>query len=132
VPNLRYPPNLAVVGWLLPGANLVLPLLTMRELWQASQPSRPDAGWRQAGAVPVHLWWGTSLAWIPLYALASLLLVRPDGQQVQLALYVMMASDVLALFGLLLGWHLIASVGRWQSARQLSRRGFLGRTVGQE
>jgi hypothetical protein len=122
VQDLRYSPPVAVLGWLVPLANLVLPLLTVRELWQASHRDPPAGKWQSAPASLVSMWWGVSLAWVVLYAVALLLLLNPKGQEVLLALYLMLASDGLAVLTLSLGVRLVSSIGHWQSTRHLLAR----------
>ena len=122
VQDLRYSPAVAVSGWLVPLANLVLPLLTVRELWQASHREPPAGKWRNTPASLVSVWWGVSLAWVLLYAIALLLLQDPKGQEVLLALYLLLASDALAVLALSLGARLISSIGGWQSTRHLLAR----------
>jgi hypothetical protein len=122
VPELGFRPGLAALGWLVPLANLVLPLLTMRELWQASRPAPPAEAWRANPALPVYLWWAGNLAWVGLYAVALVLLASPKGQEVLLALALMLASDLVAVAGLLLGLRIVSAVGRWQSTRYLALR----------
>jgi hypothetical protein len=122
VQALRYSPPAAVLGWLVPLANLILPLLAVRELWQASYLDPPAGKWRNAPASGVSVWWGVSLAWVLLYAIALLLLVNPKGQEVLLALYLMLASDALAVLALSLSARLVSSIGQWQATRHVLAR----------
>jgi hypothetical protein len=56
-----------VLAWLLPVANLVLPLLAMRELWKASDPDVGPDGWRGVRTSPViWLWWAAFLSGLAL------------------------------------------------------------------
>lgn len=52
-------PIFSIVGWLLPPFLFVLPLLVLRELWKASNPTTPagDNGWKQS-SVPrlLYVW----------------------------------------------------------------------------
>ena len=58
-------PVFAIVGWLLPPFLFVLPLLILRELWKASNPSTPpgDGGWKQS-SVPALLY-----VWFVVYGI---------------------------------------------------------------
>ena len=55
--GLRWSPTWAVLGWLIPYANLVVPFLVMRETWRGSH-ARAPTGW-EAQPVPAWLngWW---------------------------------------------------------------------------
>ncbi|HLN64363.1 MAG TPA: DUF4328 domain-containing protein [Symbiobacteriaceae bacterium] len=75
----NYEPTLAtgwaVAGWLIPIASLVLPYLTLRELWQSSDHDLApgDKEGRRAVPIPtsIYVWWATNL--IPaLFALFTL------------------------------------------------------------
>lgn len=58
-----FAPLFAVLGWFLPPFLFVLPLLVLRELWKASDPSIPPGadGWRASGENP------TLYAWFLVY-----------------------------------------------------------------
>lgn len=82
VTGLRYSPGAIVAWWIVPLANLVLPVLTTAETWKASgaaaegQPSE----W-QTRRVPVLLgwWWAFWVARVPLGAVAALLAVNDNA-----------------------------------------------------
>ena len=60
----RFGPGWTIGGWLIPVANLVIPVLVMQDLWRASDPSIPegDPSWRRAaGSALVGWWWATHL-----------------------------------------------------------------------
>lgn len=70
--GMRFRPTLTVLAWMIPGANLVLPTLAVRELWRASDPDalQPD-DWRGTRTSPiVWLWWLAFLAGLVLLAFA--------------------------------------------------------------
>jgi hypothetical protein len=67
VPDLRYSPGWAVGWWFVPFASLVMPCLTMRELWR-------NAGRREGDISPLRSAW-TVLAWWLVYAGAGVVLV---------------------------------------------------------
>jgi hypothetical protein len=72
VGNLRYSPGWVVGFWLIPFTLPVLPYLTMRELWQASEPGSGATDWkmvRTTGLLP--LWWAGFLARIGLSTAAA-------------------------------------------------------------
>jgi hypothetical protein len=49
---IRYAPGWAVGWYFIPFANLVMPFLVMREIWQVARQPEP------ASDMPVALWWG--------------------------------------------------------------------------
>jgi hypothetical protein len=60
--NPAYSPGWAVGWWFVPFANVVMPYLTVRELWKASNPDASAIGWKApGGAVIVGLWWAGAL-----------------------------------------------------------------------
>jgi hypothetical protein len=61
--DLKYSPGWAVAWWFIPIANIVLPYLTMRELWKASDPDAGSSEWRARPTTWVlGLWWAARLA----------------------------------------------------------------------
>jgi hypothetical protein len=62
VGELKYSPGWAVGWWLIPFANIVMPFLTVRELWKASDPETGSIDWvaRRTTAL-VGLWWAGRL-----------------------------------------------------------------------
>lgn len=54
-----FSPVFAIVGWLLPPFLFVLPLLVLRELWKASDPTTPagNEGWRTRSVDPLLYIW---------------------------------------------------------------------------
>lgn len=61
----RYWTVWVVVGWLLPGLNLILPKLLIADIWRGSHPHTPygdDDRWlRRPVASVVHTWWSSVL-----------------------------------------------------------------------
>ncbi len=55
--DLRYTPGWAVGWWFIPFANIVMPYLTMRELWKASDPAAGAVDWKMARRTPLLPWW---------------------------------------------------------------------------
>lgn len=77
VPGTRFRPLWGVASWMIPGPNLVLPLLAMRELWRGSNPDVED--WRRARTTPLlWLWWLLVLAGLSLAAFALVPALGPD------------------------------------------------------
>ncbi len=64
-----------VVGWILPGANLLVPKLLVDDIWRASSPQNPidgggDAWQRRPVASVVNRWWGSFLVTPAIVVLA--------------------------------------------------------------
>jgi Domain of unknown function (DUF4328) len=58
--NARFTPGWGIAGWLIPFANLVIPVLIFQDLWRGSDQSvaRADPNWRRAkGSGLVGWWW---------------------------------------------------------------------------
>jgi hypothetical protein len=69
----RFTPGWVVAWWLIPVANFVMPLLTVAELWKATDPEAGPADWA-ARPIPalLGLWWACCLLRFPvLGAVAS-------------------------------------------------------------
>ena len=65
--GLRFRPTVSVAAWLVPVANLVLPLFAMRELYRASDPDAGPLDWRRHGTFPVlWVWWPAFLSSLAL------------------------------------------------------------------
>ncbi len=60
----RFGPGWAIGGWLIPVANLVIPVLIMQDLWRGADPSIPrgDSRWKIGDrSLLVGFWWGLLL-----------------------------------------------------------------------
>jgi hypothetical protein len=74
----RLAPVWATAGWLVPGANLVMPKAIFDVIWRASGPAS-DRGneWRRRPVPTVnHLWWVCTLVALPTILLAMVSLSR--------------------------------------------------------
>jgi hypothetical protein len=63
-PQPRFGPGWSIGGWLIPLANLVIPVLIVQDLWRGSDASVPrdDARWRIGPrSALVGWWWGVLL-----------------------------------------------------------------------
>jgi heme/copper-type cytochrome/quinol oxidase subunit 2 len=60
--ELKYSPGWAVGWWFIPFANIVVPFLTMRELWRASDPEAGSIDWLgHRTAALLGMWWAGRL-----------------------------------------------------------------------
>jgi hypothetical protein len=72
--GLSYTPGWAVGWWFIPFANVVLPYLTVRELWKASDPEASAIDWKtRSGAAIVGFWWAGRLVTQVLFQIGAAL-----------------------------------------------------------
>ena len=76
--DLRFAPRWAVLGWLIPGVDVIVPKQILDDTWRASDPAAPPyasgtSGWRRT-PVPTshHLWWICTLVALPLVVLTEI------------------------------------------------------------
>ena len=78
VVDLRFKRRWAVLGWLIPGVNLVVPKQILDDTWRASDPAMPPyasggSGWRRTPVPTGHfLWWICTLVGLPVVVLTEL------------------------------------------------------------
>ena len=55
----RFKPGWGIAGWLIPFANLVIPVLILQDLWRGSNPqtARGDTTWRSTKGSPLVGWY---------------------------------------------------------------------------
>jgi hypothetical protein len=76
--DTRFSPRWAVLGWIIPGVNVVVPKQILDDTWRASDPAVPpfasgSSGWRRSVAPTTHhLWWICTLVALPLVVLTEL------------------------------------------------------------
>jgi hypothetical protein len=74
VANLSFSPGWAVGWWFIPFANIVMPYLTVRELWKASNPEAGAIEWKaRGGAAIIGFWWAGRLGMQALFQIGSVL-----------------------------------------------------------
>ncbi len=120
VRELRYSPAWAVGWWLIPVANLVMPYLTVRELYRASDPDAGATDWRRPVPFLLPVWWA---AWIlPLMvgaaglALSSRTSLAPSAAIARD--WWTMAGSSAAVAGAMLSIALVRGIGRRQERRR--------------
>ncbi len=131
VVDLRFKPRWAVLGWLIPGVNLVAPKQILDDTWRASDPAvAPYApglsGWRRTPAPTAHhLWWICTLVGLPVVVLTELQLslagtlpptTTTGIHQARMGYLLLAGSQALVVFAAillirLLGDHLRAPAG---------------------
>jgi hypothetical protein len=119
VPGLQFDARSAVKAFLVPLANVVLPLRAMAELWRASSPDwAPEDSVPQAPSAPILWWWvlllvGT-LADPPWGALAgSVEEIAIGGATLRLV-----AGQVAYVGAAALGLFVVRTIDRRQDARR--------------
>ena len=115
--RLRFPPAVAVLVWVVPGLDLVLPPLAVRELWKRSDPDVGALDGRAPRASPlVALWWIVLLA----AAAAIWMALRADSAGVQVLLHrerLLLAACGVGLGTLVLTAILVERISGRQSIR---------------
>jgi hypothetical protein len=112
----RFGPGWTIGGWFVPGANLVIPVLVMQDLWRASDPTVPhgDPQWRRAaGSALVGWWWA---AWL----LATVRFVAGGEADTRDELETLRILDALAAVGSLAS--AVAAVLLLLVVRRITRR----------
>jgi heme/copper-type cytochrome/quinol oxidase subunit 2 len=78
--NLRYSPGWAVGWWFIPFANIVMPYLTVRELWKASDPEGGSVGWQMVKTTPLlPFWWACWLGYAVLVSIGTSILASAES-----------------------------------------------------
>jgi hypothetical protein len=124
----RLAPFWATYGWLIPGANLIVPKLIVDDTWRASDADVPSgsARWR-ALAVPTanHMWWISTIVALPTVGLALAAILGTDDQPTDLteihamqgSLLVLAVAEMLVIFAAILFSRTISGVTERQRAR---------------
>jgi hypothetical protein len=120
VPGLQFDARAAVKGFLVPLANVLLPLRAMAELWRASAPDwiPEDSAQRAAPPAPILWWWvlllvGT-LADPPWGALAG----SVEDLEIGGATLRLVAGQVAYVGAAALGLFVVRTIDRRQDARR--------------
>jgi len=75
--QLKYTPGWAVAWWFIPIANIVMPYLTMRELYKASDPAAGSVDWAtRGGAGLLGMWWAARLITQVLFQIGTAIDIR--------------------------------------------------------
>jgi hypothetical protein len=119
VANLRFTPGWTVGWWFIPFANIVMPYLTVRELWKASDPNAGAVDWKvRGGAILVALWWTGRLAMQVLFQIAPALQRNSAGVATTTAsTAVLIAGDMVLIVWAVLAVTLVRGVNARQEAK---------------
>jgi hypothetical protein len=94
----RFSPTWSIWGWIIPCASLVIPVLTLNDLWRASEPSTSvQFAGKRRGSVLIGVWWAAFL--IASFAGRGLS-TGSDDSDVTIAS--VRSADQTALFGMVL------------------------------
>lgn len=117
--NLSYTPGWAVGWWFIPFANVVLPYLTVRELWKASDPGAGATDWkRRGGAGIVGFWWAGRLITQVLFQFGIALTSDSFGLSTTTAASAyFLAGDVALVIWAILAIFLVRGVDARQEAK---------------
>jgi hypothetical protein len=97
--RLRFRREWTILGFLIPGLNLVRPYQVVQEIWQASDPSVGDPiAWKRVRTPPLlAFWWAAFLGYLALEVGSGTLLSIVSGlSRIQLAYGIGMAADACA------------------------------------
>ena len=128
VAGTRLAPRWATLGWLVPGANLVIPKRIIDDTWRASDPAVGpwSTAWRQTPVPTVnHLWWVCTLVALPVVVLAqvqlSLVGTLPphitSQHSTQIGYLTLAVAEGLLIFTAVLLARVVGSVGERQRER---------------
>ncbi len=113
--GLEYTPGWAVGWYFIPFANLIKPFQAMRELWNESH-SLSD-GFAQDAPGNLGLWWGLWLSGNIVGNISTRLYLLDDGSNLDIALYLGIASSILMIGAAWLIYQIIEAV----TAAQISK-----------
>jgi hypothetical protein len=119
VANLKFSPGWVVGWWFIPFANIVMPYLTVRELWKASDPKAGAVDWKvRGGATIVGLWWAARLAMQALFQIAPAFARQGVGvTTTSSSTVLLMAGDVVMILWAVLAVLLVRGVNARQEAK---------------
>jgi uncharacterized protein DUF4328 len=117
--NLAYSPGWAVGWWLIPFANIVLPYLTVRELWKASHPDAGAIDWKaRGGAAIVGVWWTGRLVTQALFQVGAALTTEgPDVATSTASSAFYLAGDLVMIAWAVVAILLVRGVDARQTAK---------------
>jgi hypothetical protein len=119
--RLRYSRNWTILGFLIPGVNLVRPYQVVREVWQASDPGATGPlDWK--AVKPSRLlraWWGTFVAFVVFKMLAWWMTwsASYDLFRLQIAEGVLTLADILAAVSVSLVYFVVEHITDAQQAK---------------
>lgn len=115
----RLKPGWAIAGWLIPLANLVIPVLILQDLWRGSEPSTPrgDPGWRSnRGSSLIGWYWAAFILSSARFGLG-----RSEAHfGVTKELRDLRTHDSIAIFGLVMS--IVAAILLIQVVRRIAAR----------
>jgi hypothetical protein len=116
VTGMRYDPVMVVLWWVIPVANFVMPLLTLNELWRASDPEARTSDWRSKPMPGLLIvWWIFFVSRIPLGWAAAVLQEQPQTAERLLSrAYLGLAVDATIVVAAVLAIAVVRHIQRRQ------------------
>ena len=110
---LQYTPAWAVWWWFIPGASMVMPYLTLRELWRAADPKTVSVDWKMTGTTPLLMvWWLTFLAWgVGWLIVVGIADESPSASVAMTQAWVAIADGLVGTLAAILGILIVHRVG---------------------
>jgi len=118
--RLRFGREWAVLGFLVPGLNLVRPHQFVNEVWRGSfSQGRGPVAWQSASTSRlVTAWWGTLLAWISIELFTAVMLHFSNGvANLQLAYGLAIGGDTFAALSASFGYLLVSKMQAAQESK---------------
>ncbi len=118
--RLRFGREWVVLGFLVPGLNLVRPHQIVNEVWRGSfSQGRSPVAWQETPTSRlVTVWWVTLVAWITIELLSALLLQASSGvTNLQLAHGLALAGDTFAAASASFGYLLVSKLQAAQESK---------------
>jgi hypothetical protein len=116
--GLKFSPTWALVGYLLPPLNFVLPYFIAREIWKGSDPDADAAdptSWRQSHSPPyILLWWIFTVASAILTGVAITMIILEKHEQE--TVFTVLANGSLIVTAAL-GMWIVSNIDKRQQAK---------------
>ncbi len=112
--RINYTTAWSVVGWWVPGLNVVRPYQVLREIWKASDPITTDRfAWKQSRTPALLvLWWAAFVGFVSLEIIAALMTLSAgiDVPKFQFARAVSIGADTCAAISASLAYFVVTKI----------------------
>ena len=112
--RIDYTTAWSVVGWWVPGLNLVRPYQVLREIWKASDPTTTDRfAWKQSRTPALLvLWWAAFVGFVSLEITAALMTLSAgiEVPKFQFARAVSIGADTCAAISASLAYFVVTKI----------------------
>ncbi len=112
VTGMRFTTDMVVLWWIIPVANFVMPLLTMTELWKASDPEARTSDWRSKPTPGLLItWWVALVARVPLgWAVALVQRQAQTAERLLTRAYIGLAVDATIVISAMLAIAVVRAI----------------------